>query len=522
MKTLRSTCRFLFLFALLFSWLSPPTLTQAASLTVNTLTDTIAADGLCTLREAIVNANRDEAKYADCAAGSGADTITFGLSGTILLGSSLPTVDDPDGLTIDGAGQSVTISGGDAYRVIHSSDTLVINHLTIADGYAALGLSGGGIYHCCDGTLTILNSTFTGNRAVQAGSGGGVYNYWGTLTIINSTFFDNHVNGAGGGVFGNHADVIIANSTFSGNSAQTEGGGAIYNEGGDFFITNSTISGNSAGLYSGGIQNTWNATSTLTNTVLSNNTFKNCHDGVFINGGHNLEDGASCGWGSNDGSLSGSNPLLGALTGSPAYFPLLNGSPAIDAGDDIACAAPPISNQSQNGVPRPQWTHCDIGSYEYVDAIPPLVQSITRLDPNPTSATSLRFTVTFAEAVTGVDLSDFTLSVTGVTGASILSLSGGPKVYTVLVDTGSGAGTIRLDVLDDDTVLDTWLHPLGGAGAGNGSYTDGEVYDVLAYRNFLPLTLRSGDTSNKVLGWGLFWISHRFLTKMALITLNGQ
>ena len=495
MKTIltdnRSTIRLLLIIALLFSCFTPPTLTQAASLTVNTLDDNTTADGLCTLREAIGNANYDYVKYADCAAGSGADTITFSLSGVILLGSPLQT-GDPAGLTIDGAGQTVTISGGDDTRVISAGDTLTLKHLTIADAYTTGGAVGGGIFHCCSGTLTILNSTFTGNHVDWLGRGGGIYNH-GRLIIFNSTFLDNGVSGAGGGIYNNNGEVIIANSTFSNNFAHSSGGGAIYNEGGTLSITNSTFYGNRADFYASSIQNTASATAALTNTIVADNTGKNCRGGTIVNGGHNLDDGTSCGWGSASGSLSNTNPLLGVLTGSPAFFPLLNGSPAIDAGDDTACAAPPVSNQSQNSVPRPQWTHCDIGSYEYVDAIPPLVQSITRLDPNPTSATSLRFTVTFAEAVTGVDLSDFALAVTGVAGASIMAVSGGAKVYTVLVSTGSGSGTIRLDVLDNDTILDAWLHPLGGAGVGNGSYTGGETYDMLTNRVYLPLVLTISD-----------------------------
>jgi hypothetical protein len=62
--------------------------------------------------------------------------------------------------------------------------------------------------------------------------------------------------------------------------------------------------------------------------------------------------------------MSSTNPNLDALIGSPAYFPLLSGSPAINAGNDAICAAAPVSNTSQNGVTRPQGTHCDIGSYE--------------------------------------------------------------------------------------------------------------------------------------------------------------
>ncbi len=63
-------------------------------------------------------------------------------------------------------------------------------------------------------------------------------------------------------------------------------------------------------------------------------------------------------------------------------------------------------------------------------------------------------------------------------------------VYTVTVNTCTGNGTIRLDVVDDDTILDAALNPLGGVGAGNGSYASGETYDVRFYRTYLPLVMR--------------------------------
>ena len=51
---------------------------QAAAITINSLADIAAADGQCTLREAIANANTDnQSGSADCAAGSGADIINM-------------------------------------------------------------------------------------------------------------------------------------------------------------------------------------------------------------------------------------------------------------------------------------------------------------------------------------------------------------------------------------------------------------------------------------------------------------
>jgi hypothetical protein len=124
------------------------------------------------------------------------------------------------------------------------------------------------------------------------------------------------------------------------------------------------------------------------------------------------------------------------------------------------------------------------------DSIAPTVVSSLRADPNPTSAASVNFTVMFSESVAGVDASDFSLTTTGLSGANITGVSGSGSIYTVTVNTGSGSGTLRLDVVDNDTIVDLALNPLGGAGAGNGSYTGGETYEVRFYRTHLPIILR--------------------------------
>ena len=79
-----------------------------STIVVNSLADTATAgDGLCTLPEAINNANANaDTTSGDCAAGSGDDSITFAstVTGTITLASALPTITDTAGLTIDGPG----------------------------------------------------------------------------------------------------------------------------------------------------------------------------------------------------------------------------------------------------------------------------------------------------------------------------------------------------------------------------------------------------------------------------------
>jgi trimeric autotransporter adhesin len=120
------------------------------------------------------------------------------------------------------------------------------------------------------------------------------------------------------------------------------------------------------------------------------------------------------------------------------------------------------------------------------DTTAPTVLSILRADPNPTSAASVNFTVTFSESVTGVDAAYFNMTITGpISGASVTSVTGGPTVYTVAVNTGTGAGTIRLDVPAGATVTDLAGNPLAGL-----PYTSGEKYDVRLYYAYLPLALR--------------------------------
>jgi hypothetical protein len=112
------------------------------------------------------------------------------------------------------------------------------------------------------------------------------------------------------------------------------------------------------------------------------------------------------------------------------------------------------------------------------DPVVPVVTGIVRADPSPTSAASVQYTVTFAKNVTGVDAKDFTFTASGVTGASVTGVTGGGTTWTVTVSTGTGDGTLRLDLVDDDSITDSAGNRLGGTGAGNGDFTSGQVYTI--------------------------------------------
>lgn len=135
-----------------------------------------------------------------------------------------------------------------------------------------------------------------------------------------------------------------------------------------------------------------------------------------------------------------------------------------------------------------------------VSALIPRVTSIVRMNPNPQfSSSTVGFTVTFSVPVTGVNLttpfSDFALTTTGVTGAEIVSVSGTGTTYTVNVNTGLGTGSIRLDIVDDNSIQNAAGNPLGGIGVGDGNYTAGEAYTILTPTPTSTTTLTPTQTS---------------------------
>lgn len=400
------------------------------------------------------------------AAASPGDTIHFSCDGTITLAETI-VVDKV--LTLDGTGRTVTISGGDARRVlvVEPAAALTLNNLTLAHGHVT-GEDGGGIYS--RGTLTITNSTFLHNSVdiVDNSGGGGIYNDGGIASITNSTFSEN--------------SAVNAQSHSGG------GGGGIYNAGGTVSIVNSTFSLNTSS-YGGGICS--NGATTVRNTIVANSAWNvNCFSwaGPIINGGNNIDSGPHglCGWGSESGSMSQTDPLLGGLAdngGSTQTMVLLPGSPAIDG---VTFEPGSLPSTDQRGVARPQGARGDIGSLE-VDTTAPAVEAITRSDANPTIAASVDFAVTFSEAVTGVGAAGFTVTSTGtLSGAFVAGVAGGPVVYTVTANTGTGSGTLRLDIPASTTVTDLARNPPASL-----PYTGGETYDVRPYQTYLPLVVRN-------------------------------
>jgi hypothetical protein len=238
------------------------------AITVNTLIDTNANDGLTTLREAVTAAPAGE-------------TINFSVTGTINL-SSLGQITINKNLTINGPGANLlTINAydptpasnnNDGQRIFNIDDstatvrTVSINGLTLTGGDVN---GGGGAIRNAE-NLTLSSSTVTGNAA-WIGVGGGLYNGGATAVMnVNGCTISNNVSAFGGGLFNLSGNLNVNNSTISGNGVTGNGGG-IQNNFGTLNVTGSTISGNNGLAAGGGINTYFDIATNVTDTTIRGN-----------------------------------------------------------------------------------------------------------------------------------------------------------------------------------------------------------------------------------------------------------
>ncbi len=203
------------------------------------------------------------------ATSSPGSAITFdsSLRGTIILTSGDLTI--TKSLSISGPGPGLlSISSGNTGYSIHISPgvSVSISGLTFKETMRGIIRN--------EGRLTLVNSSVTGNSALQGDNGDGISNYsTGTLTLANSI-----VSGNRGEGISNEGTLTITNSTISDNKD-----GGISNFGhGTLTLISSTIAGNT-GVYGGGISNS--STLILINSTIADN--KASQDGGGIDTEHN-------------------------------------------------------------------------------------------------------------------------------------------------------------------------------------------------------------------------------------------
>ncbi|MFM8803843.1 MAG: beta strand repeat-containing protein [Planctomycetia bacterium] len=97
------------------------------------------------------------------------------------------------------------------------------------------------------------------------------------------------------------------------------------------------------------------------------------------------------------------------------------------------------------------------GSVYTIDRTVPVVQSITRLDPSPTDLANVRWNVSFSEVVTGVAAGNFQLVASGLRGFGVTQVApaeGGGSNWIITATTGSGSGTLALDMVNGSGITD--------------------------------------------------------------------
>jgi hypothetical protein len=142
-----------------------------------------------------------------------------------------------------------------------------------------------------EGTLTLMNSTISGNTA---DNGGGIFNNGGTLTLSGSTVSGNTAFQDGGGIDNSSVGLIVTNSTIANNKAVRGGGIAIvssFNPAVQATLTSCTLYHNTAttgadiGIFDQSLQQI--SSVTLRNSIVAGPTGPDMQ-GRFISKGYNL------------------------------------------------------------------------------------------------------------------------------------------------------------------------------------------------------------------------------------------
>ncbi|MBO9682564.1 MAG: metallophosphoesterase [Flavisolibacter sp.] len=130
-----------------------------------------------------------------------------------------------------------------------------------------------------------------------------------------------------------------------------------------------------------------------------------------------------------------------------------------------------------------------IGAEGPGDNTPPVVNRVDRHQPTTTttSASSVTFEAIFSEAVTGVDVADFSITADNTVSATISTVVGSGSIYDITVNGITGTGTLRLDV----KASGTGITDLAG-NALSGGFTSGESYTIEQTTTNPTITLTRG------------------------------
>jgi hypothetical protein len=327
-------------------------------LTANSSLGILTGDGVLTVNNCTISGNSE--------GGLDNDHATLNVNNCAITGNSPFGIYNNQVLSPPPPGQRS--HGRPEHRKSDNAASGLEASLAIANSIIS-GNSGPGVDNN-SGVATITTSTISDNSndnsGAESGEGGGIYSHSGKLpdilTVTDCTISGNFAFFNGGGIAAGFS-LTILNSTVSGNTTGDPNygfGGGI--SAGSVTIMNCTITGNSATYSGGGISTSGG---TIANTILGNHLGGNIGGGITSQG-YNLCSDDGGGLLNGPGDQINTDPLLGPLqpNGGPTLTHLpLSGSPAIDAGDPNF-TPPPLRDQRGICFHRVFGRRIDIGSVE--------------------------------------------------------------------------------------------------------------------------------------------------------------
>ncbi len=273
-----------------------------ATITVTTTDDVIFNNGQCSLREAVIAANKNTSSgnlVGECAAGSDTETdiitladgatYTLAIAGTAedeSLTGDLDILQNTAPLDVqfivanDG---SATIDADGIDRTFHVIvATVEFNNITLING-STVADNGGNLYNA-DGVVTLNDSTLSKGQAL---SGGAVFNFSSTATggrlVLNNTQIILSMANSGGGITssGNDPMVTVNNSIVRANTVNGNGGG-IYAVKGTVTVTNGSRINLNQAADGGGIYASSDTIVTIDNAEIGSNGASNDGAGIYL------------------------------------------------------------------------------------------------------------------------------------------------------------------------------------------------------------------------------------------------
>lgn len=276
-------------------------------------------------------------------AGSNHNIFTVGFGSTVSIknltvkGGSTTAITNSGTLTMDNvvitqSGSATNPGGG-----FRNSGTANLINTAITLNVASYG---GGFLNSNGANMIMDNCSVTGNRSMGLGSGGGGCENNGTLSLNNTTFSGNQGSEIGGAINNYGGTLYVINSTITGNQVNTGStshyGGGIGFNGGTIKILNSLIANNYQNTTLSDIGNFSNSTNiTIINSLVGAylsmssqptsvastiNPVGNGLTGVFNT--YQVVNGVSV-------------PVLVKLSNNTFVAPLIAGSPALTGGTEV-------------------------------------------------------------------------------------------------------------------------------------------------------------------------------------------